>query len=94
MVGSEMHVTVNWNGTADKLIEEDPPVVHRMDTPAPQHVVDELLEKLPDFRRAYQEEGLSRQEFAEFGPVVLFRSMFTKGWDYLLDTIRQRRARL
>ena len=93
MVGSEMHITINWKGTADKLIEEDPPVVYRMDTPAPQQVVDELLEKIPDFRRAYEEDGLSRAEFADYGPVMLFRSMFLKGWDFLLSTIRQRRAR-
>jgi len=94
MVGSEMHITINWKGTADSLIEQDPPVVHRMDTPAPQYVVDELLEKIPDFRRAYEEDGLSREEFADFGPVVLFRSMFLKGWDFLLSTLRQRRAQI
>jgi transaldolase len=91
MVGAEMHITINWKGTADRLIEQDPPVVHRFDTPAPQYVVDELLEKIPDFRRAYREDGLNREEFADFGPVVLFRSMFLKGWDYLLTTIKQRR---
>lgn len=93
MVGSEMHITINWKGTADKLIEQDPPVVARMDTPAARQVVDELLEKLPDFRRAYEEDGLRREEFAEFGPVVLFRTMFLKGWDFLLRTIEERRTR-
>jgi transaldolase len=91
MVGSEMHITINWKGTADRLIEQDPPVVHRNDAPTPQYVIDELLEKLPDFRRAYEEDGLNREDFADFGPVVLFRSMFVKGWDFLLDTIRKRR---
>ena len=94
MVGSEMHITINWKGTADRLIEKDPPVVHRMDTPAPQYAVDELLEKIPDFRRAYVEDSLSREEFADFGPVVLFRSMFLKGWDFLLSTIKERRAQI
>ena len=88
-----MHVTINWKGTADRLIEQDPPVVPRMDSPAPRRVVDELLEKIPDFRRAYQEDGLRREEFAEFGPVVLFRNMFLKGWDFLLSTIGERRDR-
>jgi hypothetical protein len=32
-------------------------------------VLDELLEKIPDFRRTYEEDGLNRGEFAEFGPV-------------------------
>lgn len=92
MVGSEMHITINWKGCADKLIEVDPPVVYRIDTPAPQYVIDELLEKIPDFRKAYLEDGLTIQEFKDFGPVDFFRSMFVKGWDYLLNTVKERRA--
>ena len=91
MVGSEMHITINWKGTADKLIESDPPVVSRMFSPAPQHVTDELLEKIPDFSKAYLEDGLSIEDFKDFGPVVLFRNSFNKGWDFLLKTIEKRR---
>jgi transaldolase len=91
MVGAEMHITINWKGTADRLVEVDPPVVYRMDTPAPQYVVDELLEKIPDFKRAYNEDGLQIEDFKDFGPVVLFRESFVRGWEYLLDIIRQRR---
>jgi len=76
MVGSEMHVTINWTGTADKLIEVNPPVVYRMFNPVPQKVIDDLLEKIPDFRRAYMEDGLTVDEFKDFGPVVLFRDSF------------------
>ncbi len=36
MVGSEMHITINWKGTADKLIELDPLVVYRMFNAAPR----------------------------------------------------------
>jgi transaldolase len=73
------------------LLEEDPPVVSMIDTPAPQSFVDELLERIPDFQRAYLEEGLSVDEFQDFGPVVLFRHSFVDGWRYLLKTIRERR---
>ena len=91
MVGSEMHITINWNGTSDKLIEIDPPVVYRMDTPAPQYVVDELLDKIPDFEKAYNENGLSIQDFEDYGPVVLFRDMFIKGWEELVSSIEKYR---
>lgn len=94
MVGSEMHITINWKGTADKLIELDPPVVYRMETPAPQKVIDELQEKIPDFKKAFTEDGLSVKEFKDFGPVVLFRNSFIKGWRYLLDTVGKRRGEL
>jgi transaldolase len=30
--------------------------------------VDELMAKFPDFRRAYSEDGLSIEEFDDFGP--------------------------
>ncbi len=91
-VGSDMQITINWVGTADKLIDQDPPVVSRMDTLAPQRVIDELLEKIPDFRRAYLEENLSVEEFNRFGPVQRFREAFIQGWNFLLSTIRYRRA--
>jgi len=91
MIGGDMHITINWKGTADKLIETDPPVVYRMETPAPQSAIDELLEKVPDFRRAYAEDGLAIDEFEEYGPVALFRRMFLKGWENLLQVIKDQR---
>ena len=92
MIGSDMHITINWKGTADQLLETDPPVVYRMDTPAPDYVIDELLEKIPDFAKAYLEDGLEVSEFKDFGPVVLFRSSFIKGWDNLLKIIKEQRG--
>jgi transaldolase len=58
----------------------------------PPAVLEELLEKLPDFRRAYADDGLSVEEFADFGPVQLFRSSFVKSWQKVLDTIQARQA--
>ena len=93
MIGSDMHITINWKGTADKLIEEDPPVVYRMDTPIPEYAVKELMEKIPDFRKAYLEDGLKVDEFMDYGPVKLFRDIFIEGWDYLLKTVKQCREK-
>jgi transaldolase len=45
----------------------DIPVVSRIDTPVDPRVVDELLRKFPDFRRAYTEGGLTVDEFDGFG---------------------------
>lgn len=90
MVGGAMHVTINWAGTADKLIELDPPVVSRMQTPTPDSVLEELLYKVPAFEKAYRADGLDIDEFADFGPVELFRSQFLKGWDDLIAVIQGR----
>ena len=92
MVGSEMNININWKGTADKLIELDLPVVYRMDTPTPQYVIDELLEKIPDFKKAYLEDELSVDEFEDYGPVTLFRNMFIKGWNGLVSVIAEHRS--
>ena len=94
MVGSDMHVTINWRGTADKLIEEDYPVVYRMDTPIPLYAVNELMSKIPDIRKAYMEDVLKVEEFMDYGPVKLFRDNFIAGWDYLLETVKKRRELL
>lgn len=91
MVGGKVVVTINWEGTADKLIEQNPPVVYRLFNPVPQKVIDELMEKLPDFRRGYLDDGLEPEEFEHFGPVQLFRSSFTKSWKRVLEVVKQRR---
>ncbi len=90
MVGGAVHVTINWS-TARELLDANPPVVPRMDATAPQAVIDELIEKLPDFRKAFREHGLSTEEFAGYGPVRYFRSMFVKGWDTLVERVKERR---
>ena len=53
MVGADAAVTINWLGTADKLIEQDPIVLHRFLAPVPESVIDEFAEKVEDFRRGY-----------------------------------------
>jgi transaldolase len=88
MVPSEMHVTINWS-TAEEILAADPPLTPRMDVKTPREVVEELRAKLPDFRRAWDLDGLAPEEFAEFGPVRYFLGMFIRGWDQLGAAIRQ-----
>ncbi|MGD0417603.1 MAG: transaldolase family protein [Terriglobales bacterium] len=92
MVGGKVCCTINWEGTADELLKQNPPVVYRLFNPVPQKVIDELMEKLPDFRRGYQEDGLAIEEFEDFGPVRLFRGSFIKSWNRVLKLIKERRA--
>jgi len=94
MVGGKVCCTINWEGTADRLIEQDPPVVYRFFNPIPQKVIDELIEKLPDFKRGYEEDGLAIEEFEDFGPVQLFRNSFIKSWKRVLGLIDDQRMKL
>ena len=90
-VGGDVHITINWS-TAQELIEADGDVVSRMDAETPGDILDELSTKLPDFCRAFQKDGLSLEEFEDFGPVQLFRNNFLEGYYVLLAEIAARRA--
>ena len=92
MVGADCVVTINWKGTADKLLEQDPAVVQRFAMPIPQSVIDELTEKVDECRRAYYVNAITEEEFEEYGPVVLFRSSFEKAWKSALEEIKNQRA--
>ncbi|HEX8991488.1 MAG TPA: transaldolase family protein [Anaerolineae bacterium] len=94
LVGGEVNLTINWKGTADQLLEQDPPVIWRMFNRVPEQVIEELKAKLPDFAKGYEEDGIEADEYEEFGPVQLFRSSFIKSWQSVLDTLRDRRAQL
>ena len=94
MVGGNLVVTINWEGTADKLIEADPPVVYRLFNPVPHRVIAELTEKLPDFRKAYFEDGLAVDEYGDFGGVEHFRHIFIKSWKRVLDLACEKRERI
>jgi transaldolase len=93
MVGGDVHVTINWS-TAQEIIDSGTPIVSRIDVETPPAVIDELCTKLPDFRKAFDEDGLSVVEYADFGPVQLFRNAFLKGWYLLLAEIPSRRHAL
>ena len=88
-VGADMHITINWKGTAEELIRQNPPVENRFDLPVPGGVLEELLEKVPVFRSAWEEEGLALEDYGTFPPVELFRSMFLQGWRELKSRIRE-----
>jgi transaldolase len=46
----------------------DVPVKSRIDTPVEPRIVEELYRKFDDFRRAYDEHGMTPDDFDTFGP--------------------------
>ena len=91
MVGANASITINWKGTAEELIKLDAPVVNRFLQPTPFEVVDELTDKLEDYRKAYYINAIEPEEYEDFGPVVLFRGMFEDAWKKALDLISSMR---
>jgi len=89
MVGGDVHVTINWS-TAEEIIAADDSLVKRIDVETPAWVMDKLCQ-IPVFCKAYEDDGLSEEEYAEYGPVQLFRNSFMKGWYLLLAEVASRR---
>jgi len=93
IVGGDFHVTLNWRDIK-ALIDEDRHVANRIDVELSEAEINELIEKLPNFRRAYFEDAHTPEQFTDFGPLVFFRTMFLNGYARLLDEIINRRALL
>lgn len=90
LIGGPVHVTINWS-TAEDIIKSGVSPEKTLETHTPSDVVEELREKLPEFRKAYDDDGLLPGEFAGFGPVQLFRNAFLKGWYLLLAEVASRK---
>jgi transaldolase len=88
-VGADIATTINWKGTAEDLVLQNPPVVSRFDNPVAESVLDSLIATLVDFRSAYFVGGLHQEHYAEFGPVELFCSSFQKAWKQALATVAE-----
>jgi transaldolase len=49
-----------------------------MDNPVDSEILNELYTKFADFRRAYDEDGMTIAEFDSFGPTVRTLRQFLK----------------
>jgi transaldolase len=64
--------------------------VPRMDNPVNSVILDELLRKFVEFRKAYDEDGLTVEEFDTFGATRRTLRQFIAGYDTLVHVIRDR----
>ncbi len=62
--------------------------VPRMDEPVDRAMLDDLLTRIPDFRRAYEPDGLAPAEFETFGPAARTLRTFVKSYHDLQGAIR------
>jgi transaldolase len=59
-----------------------------MDEPADPRLVDELLSRIPDFRRAYEPDGMAIGEFDGYGATVRTLRAFIASYHDLIGAIR------
>jgi transaldolase len=60
----------------------------RMDVPVDPRLVEELSERIPDFRRAYEPDGMRIEEFDTYGATVRTLRAFIKAYHDLTSVIR------
>jgi transaldolase len=65
-IGGDVVISPPWNWQK-RFAASDIAIVPRIDRPVDPAVVEDLLKRFPDFRRAYEENGLSLPEFDTFG---------------------------
>jgi transaldolase len=65
-------------------------VIPRIERPVQPEIVAELLKKFPDFKRAYNEDGLTVSEFDNFGPTVRTLQQFLEACHELSARVRDR----
>jgi transaldolase len=60
----------------------------RIDVPVDPAIVAELLERVPDFRRAYEPDGMTPDEFESFGASARTLRSFIKSYHDLMGAVR------
>jgi len=60
----------------------------RMDVPVDQAMIDDLCERIPDFRRAYEPDGMTPDEFESYGASARTLRAFVKSYHDLQGAIR------
>jgi transaldolase len=64
-------------------------VVPRMDEPVDQEIIDQLHNSFSEFRKAYDEDGMSIEEFDDYGATRRTLRQFTEGLRDLTSMMRE-----
>jgi len=86
-VGGEVTLTIPYEWQL-KFNASELPVVERMHEPVRPDILEALYEKIPEFRRAYEPDGMSVEEFDTFGATVRTLRSFISSWHDFLALIR------
>ena len=86
-IGGDVVITLThqWQ---KRFNASDVEVVPRMDKPVDPNIIKELSNKFNDFRRAYEEDGMTINEFDSFGATRRTLRGFIVGYEKLVGVIR------
>jgi transaldolase len=68
----------------------DIPVEPTLERPVEPRIVETLLRKFPDFRKAYDEGAIPPADFVRFGATIHTLNQFIGGYHDLLGIVRER----
>lgn len=68
-IGGDLIVSLPYEWQL-KVNASDIEVKERISVPVDQQVVEEMYDKIPDFRRAYDEDGMTVEEFDDYGATI------------------------
>lgn len=86
-VGGDVTLTIPWEWQV-KFNESGVTPAPRMEVPVDPEIVEALYSRIPDFRKAYDEDGLRVQEFDTYGATVRTLRSFHEAWHSFVAVIR------
>lgn len=87
-IGGDVVVSIPY-GWQKRFNASDVTVENRMDTPVDPAIVDDLYQHIPDFRQAYDEDGMTVAEFDTYGATVRTLRGFVASSHELTALIRE-----
>lgn len=86
-IGGELIVSMPYEWQL-KANASDIEVKERMSNPVDPQIIEALYEKIPDFRRAYDEDGMKVEEFDDYGATIRTLRGFIASAHDLMGEIR------
>jgi transaldolase len=86
-VGGDVTLTIPWEWQVKFNLSDVKPTP-RMDVPVDKEIVTALYSSIPEFRRAFDADGMTVAEFDTFGATVRTLRTFIEGWHSFVGIIR------
>lgn len=86
-IGGDIIISPPWKWQ-ERFNASDVIAENRMDIPVDPKIIEELQKKFLDFRRAYDEKGMTVNEFDKFGATVRTLRQFCQATSELIGRIR------
>ncbi len=88
LIGGDIVLTIPYEWQL-KINASDIPVVERIHNPVDPQIVATLYEHIPDFRRAYDPDGMTVDEFDTYGATVRTLRAFIQAAHDLMGVVRE-----